>query len=273
MKEQSPVVAWVVDDTGFPKKGKHSVGVARQYCGQLGKQENCRVAVSLSISTAVASLPVAFDLYLPETWSEDKKRRRKAGVPDSVEFRTKPLIAAGQIRQALEDGVPRAPVVADAAYGNDTKFRQAILDLGLDYVVGIQPTLSLWGPASNRFRRPRAKAPAAHRSVSNAVRSTNPFWRGTWLAEFPRPIGKTLPGGLARNRNCDPDLRRCGFGLPAVTLSAVNHYPSNGYWSNGRKPNNSLPNTGSPVCPRILNWPIWSLSPNGAGSLSGTTKN
>lgn len=114
MKRQSPVVAWVVDDTGFPKKGNHSVGVARQYCGQLGKQENCRVAVSLSISTAVASLPIAFDLYLPEFWSEDKKRRRKAGVPDSVAFRTKPLIAAGQIRQALEDCVPRAPVVADA---------------------------------------------------------------------------------------------------------------------------------------------------------------
>jgi len=157
MKGRSRVVAWVVDDTGFPKKGKHSVGVARQYCGQLGKQDNCRVAVSLSISTELASLPIAFDLYLPETWSEDRKRRRKAGVPDSVEFRTKPLIAAGQIRQALEDGVPCAPVLADAAYGNDTKFRQAILDLGLDYVVGIQPTLSLWAPGQQPLPPPPRK--------------------------------------------------------------------------------------------------------------------
>jgi SRSO17 transposase len=146
MTSRVPISAWVVDDTGFPKKGKHSVGVARQYCGQVGKQDNCQVAVSLSISTTSASLPIAYELYLPEAWSEDTERRRKAGVPDDVVFRTKPLIAAEQIRQAVADGVPRAPVVADAAYGNDTKFRQALLDMGLEYVVGIQPMLSVWPP-------------------------------------------------------------------------------------------------------------------------------
>lgn len=146
MRKQGPVVAWVVDDTGFPKKGQHSVGVARQYCGQVGKQENCRVAVSLSVSTASASVPIAYDLYLPESWSEDKMRRDKARVPKTVQFRTKPLIAAEQIRQAVADGIPKAPIVADAAYGNDTKFRQAILDMGMDYVVGIQQTLSVWPP-------------------------------------------------------------------------------------------------------------------------------
>jgi SRSO17 transposase len=146
MTSRAPISAWVVDDTGFPKKGKHSVGVARQYCGQVGKQDNCQVAVSLSISTISASLPIAYELYLPETWSEDPERRRTAGVPEEVVFRTKPLIAAEQIRQAVADGVPRAPVVADAAYGNDTKFRQALLDMGLEYVVGIQPTLSVWPP-------------------------------------------------------------------------------------------------------------------------------
>jgi SRSO17 transposase len=146
MTSRAPISAWVVDDTGFPKKGKHSVGVARQYCGQVGKQDNCQVAVSLSISTASASLPIAYELYMPETWSEDPERRRTAGVPEEVVFRTKPLIAAEQIRQAVADGVPRAPVVADAAYGNDTKFRQALLDMGLEYVVGIQPTLSVWPP-------------------------------------------------------------------------------------------------------------------------------
>ncbi len=146
MTSREPISAWVVDDTGLPKKGKHSVGVARQYCGQAGKQDNCQVAVSLSISTVSASLPITYELYLPETWSEDPERRRNAGVPDDVVFRTKPLIATEQIQQALADGVPRAPVVADAAYGNDTKFRQALLDMGLEYVVGIQPTLSVWPP-------------------------------------------------------------------------------------------------------------------------------
>jgi len=146
MTGRHPLSAWVVDDTGFPKKGKHSVGVARQYCGQIGKQDNCQVAVSLSVSTDAASLPIAYELYLPETWSEDPERRRKAGVPDEVVFRTKPLIAAEQIQRAVADGVPRAPVLADAAYGNDTKFRQALLDMGLEYLVGIQPTLSVWPP-------------------------------------------------------------------------------------------------------------------------------
>ena len=144
MKRQGPMVAWVVDDTGFPKKGRHSVGVARQYCGQVGKQDNCRVAVSLSVSTQQSSLPVAYDLYLPETWATDKKRRRAAKVPEEIEFRTKPLIAAEQIREALKEGIPSAPVLADAAYGNDSKFRQALSDMGLDYLVGVQSTLSVW---------------------------------------------------------------------------------------------------------------------------------
>src|ERR1700746_2504855 len=96
MQKQGPVVAWVVDDTGFVKKGTHSVGVTRQYCGQVGKQENCRIGVSLSLSTANASLPIAWRLYLPETWTADKKRRKAAGIPEEIEFRTKPEIAFEQ---------------------------------------------------------------------------------------------------------------------------------------------------------------------------------
>jgi SRSO17 transposase len=94
---QGSVVCWIVDDTGFPKKGSHSVGVARQYFGQVGKQDNCRVAVSLSIATWSASLPIAFRLYLPEIWTEDKKRRREGGIPDDIQFQTKPQIALQQI--------------------------------------------------------------------------------------------------------------------------------------------------------------------------------
>src|SRR5256714_2082382 len=89
MQKQGPVVAWVVDDTGFPKKGQHSVGVARQYCGQVGKQDNCQVAVSLSVTTDYASQPIAFRLYLPEGWANDRERRKEAGIPEEVEFQTK----------------------------------------------------------------------------------------------------------------------------------------------------------------------------------------
>ena len=138
MLRRDPVVAWVVDDTGFPKKGRDSVGVARQYCGQVGKQDNCRVAVSLSVTTEKASMPVAFRLYLPQSWIEDRQRRKKAGVPDSIQFQTKPEIALDQIQRARERGIPQGVVLADAGYGNDTGFRAELAKLKLAYVVGIQ---------------------------------------------------------------------------------------------------------------------------------------
>ena len=139
---------WIVDDTGFPKKGKHSVGVARQYCGQLGKQDNCQVAVSLSVASEDASLPVAYRLYLPEAWAQDEPRRRKAGVPVDLKFATKPQISLEQIRQAKESGLPPGPVLADAAYGTDTAFRDGLTELGLPYCVGVQPGVSAWAPGT-----------------------------------------------------------------------------------------------------------------------------
>jgi SRSO17 transposase len=148
MLERGPVRAWLVDDTGLPKKGRLSVGVARQYCGQLGKRENCQVAVTLSVATGHASLPVAYRLYLPEAWAADPARRALAGVPEEVGFATKPEIALGQIRQALADGVPPGAVVTDAGYGNDTDFRDGVTALGLAYVAGIQGTTSLWPPGT-----------------------------------------------------------------------------------------------------------------------------
>src|SRR5689334_8712176 len=124
MQKQGPVVAWIVDDTGFPKKGKHSVGVTRQYCGQVGKQENCRIAVSLSVATWGSSLPIAYRLYLPKDWAEDAERRDKAEVPDEIEFQTKLGIALDQIRAAVAAEVTRGVVLADAAYGINTEFRE-----------------------------------------------------------------------------------------------------------------------------------------------------
>ena len=156
MQKNDSVVAWIVDDTGFPKKGSHSVGVARQYCGQVGKQDNCRVAVSLSVSTWSASLPIAWRLYLPEVWASDSERRNKAGVPEEIEFQTKPQIALEQIRQAVRHGVPAGVVVADAGYGIDTKFRAGISELGLQYVAGIQSSVMVWEPGKQPLpARPR----------------------------------------------------------------------------------------------------------------------
>lgn len=162
MTAAGPVEGWIVDDTGFPKKGRHSVGVARQYCGQLGKQDNCQVAVSLSVATAIASLPVAWRLYLPVSWAGDAARRSRVGVPEDVVFRSKPQIALSQMATALAEGVPPGPVLADAAYGNDSGFRHGIRELGLDYVVGVLATTAVWPPGmepavpawSGRGRRP-----------------------------------------------------------------------------------------------------------------------
>jgi SRSO17 transposase len=146
MQKQGPVVAWIVDDTGFPKKGQHSVGVTRQYCGQLGKQENCRIAVSLSVATWSASLPIGYRLYLPKEWAEDAERRQKTEVPEEVEFQTKPDIALDQIRAAVAANLDRGVVLADAAYGINTGFRDGVTALGLQYVVGVQSSMTVWEP-------------------------------------------------------------------------------------------------------------------------------
>jgi SRSO17 transposase len=146
MLRQEPVVAWVVDDTGFPKKGHESVGVARQYCGQVGKQDNCRVAVSVSVTTEKASMPIAFRLYLPETWTKDRNQRQKAGIPDQIQFQTKTEIAREQIQRARQRGIPQGVVLADAGYGADTSFRAALTEMELLYVLGVQSSVTVWPP-------------------------------------------------------------------------------------------------------------------------------
>jgi SRSO17 transposase len=137
---------WIIDDTAFPKKGIHSVGVARQYCGVLGKQDNCQVAVSISLANEQASVPVAWQLYLPKQWAEDAARRRKAGVPAEVGFATKTEIALTQLQALLAQGAPKYCVLADAGYGVDTAFRNRLSELGLPYVVGITSSVVVWPP-------------------------------------------------------------------------------------------------------------------------------
>ena len=146
IERHGPIEAWIIDDTGFPKQGRHSVGVARQYCGQLGKQDNCQVAVSLSIANHHASLPVAYRLYLPQEWTQDRARQRKTGIPEDIVFKTKPQIALEQIREACQADLPRGVVLMDAGYGANTELRTDIAVLGLSYVAGILPNTTVWMP-------------------------------------------------------------------------------------------------------------------------------
>jgi SRSO17 transposase len=169
IERQGSIEAWIVDDTGFPKKGTHSVGVARQYCGQLGKQDNCQVAVSLSLANRHASLPVAYRLYLPEAWAFDAARRRKAGVPVEIGFQTKPEIALEQIRAACAAGLPRGVVLMDAGYGAHSDLRTAVTALGLTYVAGILSNTTVWAPGTGPLP-PKAWVPGHGRPTKRLRR-------------------------------------------------------------------------------------------------------
>src|SRR5689334_16714711 len=196
IERHGPINAWIVDDSGFPKKGTHSVGVARQYCGQLGKQDNCQVAVSLSVANDHASLPIAYQLFLPEVWADDPARRAKAGVPATITFETKTALALGQLRQALAAGVPVGILLGDAGYGDETAFRVGVADLGLRYVLGVRSGTTVWAPGtgpllpapwSGRGRRPtRLRRDAANQPVTlKALALSLPAqdWRTvTWRA-------------------------------------------------------------------------------------------
>ncbi len=147
IEQTGPVVAWIVDDTGFVKKGTHSVGVTRQYCGQVGKQENCRVAVSLSVSTERASLPIAWRLYLPEVWAKDGKRRKQTGVPSQIRFQTKPAIVLEQIRTALKREIP----VGVGRKNRDVMLSPKLLDALGVYWRGLRHKPTNWLFPGNRW--------------------------------------------------------------------------------------------------------------------------
>jgi SRSO17 transposase len=218
---RGPLEAWILDDTGIPKKGRHSVGVARQYCGQVGKQDNCQVAVSLSLAAAEASLPIAWRLYLPEEWAADPARRAEAGIPAEIGFATKPAIALGQIEAALAAGVPRPEaVVMDAGYGADTDLRDALTKLDLPYVAGVMGSASFrpadyvplppkpyggQGRRPSRLRQPPGDAPTAARDLASALPATawrTVTWRegmrGRFAAIRVRPAHRDAARGILR---------------------------------------------------------------------------
>jgi SRSO17 transposase len=153
MTERAPVESWIIDDTGFLKQGKHSVGVQHQYTGTAGKQTNCQIGVSLSLGTRSEHAPVDFELYLPECWTEDPKRRQEARIPDDIDFRTKPEIALLMIQRAVEDGFPRGMVLADTAYGNSRQFRRGVRSLDLPHGVAVQGPTKVWRVDSRGHRR------------------------------------------------------------------------------------------------------------------------
>jgi SRSO17 transposase len=156
LERHGAVAAWVVDDSGFPKKGTHSVGVARQYCGPMGKQDNCQVAVTLSLVNSSMSVPCAYRLYLPEAWAKDRGRRRAAAIPEAIGFQTKPELALAQVDELLADDLPRAPVVADAGYGSATEFREGLTARGLSYAVGIMRETTVWPQGADPVAPPRS---------------------------------------------------------------------------------------------------------------------
>jgi SRSO17 transposase len=157
LERHGAVAGWIVDDTGIPKKGRHSVGVARQYCGVLGKQDNCQVAVSLTLANEAVSVPAAYRLYLPKAWAQDPTRRLAAGVPKEVTFQTKWQIALDMIDRVRAEGLPPAPALADAGYGVVTAFRDALTERQMPYVVGISSDTTVWPPGLDPLPpKPRA---------------------------------------------------------------------------------------------------------------------
>lgn len=142
--ELEPDPVWVIDDTGFPKQGKHSVGVERQYSGTLGKVGNCQVAVSLHQVGEQGSTVLGWRLYLPESWTKDGKRREEAGIPEEVVFKTKWQLSLDMIDQVRAWGLLNRIVVADAGYGDTTEFREELEARQLPYVVGISATTGVW---------------------------------------------------------------------------------------------------------------------------------
>ncbi len=198
-QELTPGAAWVVDEVGFPKQGKHSVGVARQYCGTLGKVGNCQVAVSLNYTTDDGSFPVDWRLYLPEAWTQDPARCRRAGVPPEIRFHTKWELALACCDQARAWGVPAGVVLADAGYGKVTAFREGLEARRLQYVVEVDGTLTAWTtpqtrrpvPYPGRGRRPKPQyvgpPPAALATLAAQLPRTG--WRSIrWREGTQKPL-------------------------------------------------------------------------------------
>ena len=185
MTQSAQIWAWIIDDTGFLKKGKHSVGVQRQYTGTAGKITNCQIGVSLTLATPQEHLPVDFELYVPEAWAHDAARRAEARIPDAVTFKTKPQLALDMLRRAVAAELPRGTVVTDETYGTAAEFRDGCRRLGLDFAVAVSAvTRARVVDAAGRRRR----TPLAVRALAQRLVAAGRFRRYTWREGTSGPL-------------------------------------------------------------------------------------
>jgi SRSO17 transposase len=226
-----PIEAWIVDETGWLKQGSHSVGVSHQYCGAVGKQANCQVSVEVAVSDGWVAAPIAGQLYLPSSWSEDSERCAAAGVPEAIEFWTKPQLAERLIEEALSDGIAPAPVLGDAVYGDNAEFRAQLRRLGMEFFLQVDASKHKgWDhQVQTEIKRVRRHVQTGQPVESSRLETlqlggcrwansqdTAGLGRGflaTGFATTGRPTGGTLAGG---------GLARRGFG----TLSLLSGSPS-----------------------------------------------
>ena len=183
------VEAWVLDDTGFPKDGKRSPGVRRQYSGTLGKVGNCQIGVSVHVVGASGTVPLGWALYLPEEWCDDAERRERAKIPEEVVFKTKNELGVELVERAVEWEIPRAPVLGDQAYGDDSKLRERLDRAGSEYVLSVGATAVVFGPETEfevPERRPgRGRPPSCPHpdrdpeSIGALIARLGPDWAQT----------------------------------------------------------------------------------------------
>jgi SRSO17 transposase len=262
--------AWVVDDTGFPKYGTASVGVARQYSGTLGKVANCQVGVSIHAATDQASCPLDWRLFLPQSWDGDAERRAACHVPEQVRHRPKWQLALDMVDELGGWGLHPPVVVTDAGYGESGELRLGLEARGLAYVVQVKATISAYpeavgqqaAPYAGRGRRPRPRYRATRSSLAQLVVAAGPAavktvaWREGPAAGCARglwPCGSARPGSS------------CAAPPPAGSCRCV------GCWPSGPKASPSRSSTGWPACPTTPRFRSWSGWPSCAGASSTTT--
>jgi len=232
---------WIVDDTGFPKQGKHSVGVARQYCGTLGKRGNCQVGVSISYATPKGAMPLEWALYLPKEWTEDRSRCQRVGIPAQVQFQTKWQLALGLLDDLISRGLPTAEVVvADAGYGNITEFRQGLSERGLCYVVEVESTLVAWKQPQRRDAPVRQKGQLGRPRV--------PKYRNAAVPANLKTIALSLPARAWRKVT----WREGSKGKMSSRFARLRVQPAHG-WQRGKQ---ELPRVWL-----LMEWPAQAKAP------------
>jgi len=272
MARHGPVAAWIVDDTAFPKKGQHSVGVARQYCGVLGKQENCQVAVSVSAANDAVSVPVAYELYLPESWAHDRARRRRAGVPPAVTFRTKWQMALAQVLALQAEGLPPAPVGADAGYGDVTQFRDRLTAADIPYVVGVKAETTVWRPSQAPWPPKRYGGRGRPPTCVRRTGSHRPLSLKRLATDLPASAWRVVPWregtrGTMRSRFARLRVRPAHRDAQRSTPRPEEWLLIE--WPQGTRRPRSI---GCRPCRRPSRWPTSSGSPSCGGASSATIR-